>query len=95
MIKCYHDHLIFWEFYGCEDLIGLEIIGKRKLIIGAFIFSNLVFFIPSINGSFALQFTDYISPKNQIQFQYPSNWQIKEKANRFDEGSQIYISNKK
>ena len=42
-----------------------------------------------------MQFTDYTSEKNQIQFQYPSDWQIKEKANRFDEGSQIDISNKK
>lgn len=84
-----------WEFYGCEDLIALEIIGKGKLVIGAFVLSNLVFFIPSINGSFALQFTDYSSEKYQIQFQYPSDWLIKEKANRSDEGAQIDISNKK
>lgn len=84
-----------WEFYGCEDLIALEIIGKGKLVIGAFVLSNLVFFIPSINGSFALQFTDYTSEKYQIQFQYPSDWLIKEKANRSDEGAQIDISNKK
>ena len=57
--------------------------------------SNLVFFIPSINGSFALQFTNYTSEKNQIQFQYPSDWQIKEKGNKFDEGAEIDISNKK
>jgi hypothetical protein len=57
--------------------------------------SNLVFFIPSINGSFALQFTDYSSEKYQIQFQYPSDWLIKEKANRSDEGAEIDISNKK
>lgn len=84
-----------WEFYGCEDLIALEIIGKGKLVIGAFVLSNLVFFIPSINGFFALQFTDYSSEKYQIQFQYPSDWLIKEKANRSDEGAQIDISNKK
>lgn len=84
-----------WEFYGCEDLIALEIIGKGKLVIGVFVLSNLVFFIPSINGSFALQFTDYSSEKYQIQFQYPSDWLIKEKANRSDEGAQIDISNKK
>ena len=83
------------EFYGCEDLIALEIIGRGKLVIGAFVLSNLVFFIPSINGSFALQFTDYSSEKYQIQFQYPSDWLIKEKANRSDEGAQIDISNKK
>jgi len=83
------------EFYGCEDLIALGMIGKRKLVIGAFILSNLIIFLPNINGSFALQFTDYTSEKNQIQFQYPSDWLLKEKANRSDEGSEIDISNKK
>jgi hypothetical protein len=84
-----------WEFYGCEDLIASEIIGKGKLVIGPFILSNLVFFIPSINRSFALQFTDYTSEKYQIQFQYSSDWLLKEKANRSDEGAEIDISNKK
>ncbi len=84
-----------WEFYGCEDLIALGMIGKRKLVIGAFILSNLIIFLPNINGSFALQFTDYTSEKYQIQFQYPSDWLIKEKANRSDEGAEIDISNKK
>lgn len=70
-------------------------IGKRKLVIGAFILSNLIIFLPNINGSFALQFTDYTSEKYQIQFQYPSDWLIKEKADKFDEGSEIDISNKK
>lgn len=70
-------------------------IGKRKLVIGAFILSNLIIFLPNINGSFALQFTDYTSEKYQIQFQYPSDWLIKEKANRSDEGAEIDISNKK
>jgi hypothetical protein len=84
-----------WEFYGCEDLIALEIIGKGKLVIGASILSNLIIFLPNINGSFALQFTDHTSEKYQIQFQYPSDWLIKEKANRSDEGAEIDISNKK
>ena len=87
--------ILYWEFYGCEDLIALGMIGKRKLVIGAFIFSNLIIFLPNINGSFALQFTDYTSEKYQIQFQYPSDWLIKEKANRSDEGAEIDISNKK
>ena len=94
MIKSYYDHLIFGNSMDVR-ILASEIIRKRKLVIGAFIFSKLVFYIPSINGSFALQFTDYTSKKNQIQFQYPSDWQIKEKANRLDEGSQIDISNKK
>ena len=83
------------EFYGCEDSIALEIVGKEKLVIGAFILSNLIIFLPNINGYFGLQFTDYTSEKYQIQFQYPSDWLIKEKANRSDEGSEIDISNKK
>ncbi|MDW0127159.1 MAG: hypothetical protein QOK59_03765 [Nitrososphaeraceae archaeon] len=87
--------ILYWEFYGCEDLIALGMIGKRKLVIGAFILSNLIIFLPNINGSFALQFTDYTSEKYQIQFQYPSDWLIKEKANRSDEGAEIDISNKK
>lgn len=87
--------ILYWELYGCEDLIALGMIGKRKLVIGAFILSNLIIFLPNINGSFALQFTDYTSEKYQIQFQYPSDWLIKEKANRSDEGSEIDISNKK
>ena len=87
--------ILYWEFYGCEDLIALGMIVKRKLVIGAFIFSNLIIFLPNINGSFALQFTDYTSEKYQIQFQYPSDWLIKEKANRSDEGAEIDISNKK
>ena len=87
--------ILYWEFYGCEDLIALGMIGKRNLVIGAFILSNLIIFLPNINGSFALQFTDYTSEKYQIQFQYPSDWLIKEKANRSDEGAEIDISNKK
>lgn len=70
-------------------------IAKRKLVIGGFILSNLIIFLPNINGSFALQFTDYTSEKYQIKFQYPSDWLIKEKADKFDEGSEIDISNKK
>jgi hypothetical protein len=70
-------------------------IAKRKLVIGGFILSNLIIFLPNINGSFALQFTDYTSEKYQIKFQYPSDWLIKEKADKFDEGSEIDITNKK
>jgi hypothetical protein len=57
--------------------------------------SNLIVFLPNINGSFALKFTDYTSEKSQIQFQYPSDWLIKEKANTSNEGAEIDISNKK
>ena len=40
-----------------------------------------------------LGYSNYTSDKYQIQFQYPTNWEFKEKANRFDEGTDIAISN--
>ena len=40
-----------------------------------------------------LQYSNYTSDKYQIQFQCPSDWLIKEKTTRFEEGSDITISN--
>jgi len=40
-----------------------------------------------------LQYSNYTSDKYKIQFQYPSNWLIEEKTNRFEEGSDVMISN--
>jgi hypothetical protein len=51
--------------------------------------------ISNVNGCFALQYANYTSEKYQIQFQYPSDWLIKEKENRFEEGSDIAISKNK
>jgi hypothetical protein len=48
-------------------------------------------FLVSENQVFAVTFTNYTSDKYQIQFQYPSNWQLTEKQNRFEEGVDINI----
>ena len=51
--------------------------------------------MPNVNSSFALQYTNYLSEKYQIAFQYPSDWTIKEKSNRIEEGTEIEVSDKK
>jgi len=42
-----------------------------------------------------LEYTNYLSEKYQIAFQYPSDWTIKEKSNKLEEGTEIDVSNKK
>ena len=51
--------------------------------------------MPNVNSSFALQYTNYLSEKYQIAFQYPSDWTIKEKSDKLEEGAEIEVSNKK
>jgi hypothetical protein len=58
-------------------------------------FLSFTLFIPNANSSFALQYTNYLSEKYQIAFQYPSDWTIKEKSNRIEEGTEIEVSDKK
>ena len=58
-------------------------------------FLSFTLFIPNVNSSFALQYTNYLSEKYQIGFQYPSDWTIKEKSNNLEEGTEIDVSNKK
>lgn len=41
---------------------------------------------------FALQYSNHTSNRYQIQFQYPTDWELKEKMGRFDEGTSIAIS---
>jgi hypothetical protein len=43
------------------------------------------------NHAFAVTFTNYTSDKYQIQFQYPSTWQLTERQNRFEEGVDVKI----
>ena len=47
----------------------------------------LIAVISSLDGSFALQYTNYTSDKYQIQFQYPSTWQIVEKGSLYEDPS--------
>jgi len=58
-------------------------------------FLSFTLFIPNVNSSFALQYSNYLSEKYQIGFQYPSDWTIKEKLNNLEEGTEIDVSNKK
>ena len=58
-------------------------------------FLSFTLFIPNANSSFALQYTNYLSEKYQIAFQYPSDWTIKEKSDKLEEGAEIEVSNKK
>lgn len=39
-----------------------------------------------------MQYTDYLSEKYQIAFQYPSNWTIEEKSNELEDGTEIEVS---
>jgi len=55
---------------------------------------SFTLFIPNVNVSFALQYTDYLSEKYQIAFQYPSNWTVEEKSNKLEEGTEIEVSDK-
>jgi len=58
-------------------------------------FLSFTLFIPNVNSSFALEYTNYLSEKYQIAFQYPSDWTIKEKSDKLEEGAEIEVSNKK
>jgi hypothetical protein len=55
---------------------------------------SFTLFILNVNASFALQYTDYLSEKYQIAFQYPSDWTIEEKSNKLEEGTEIEVSDK-
>ena len=57
-------------------------------------FLSFTLFIPNVNVSFALQYTDYLSEKYQIAFQYPSDWKLEEKSNKLKEGTEIEVSDK-
>jgi hypothetical protein len=62
------------------------------------IFASLVFLILvtlNVIETFALKYANFTRDKYQIQFQYPSDWVVEEKANRLKEGSEIDVSNKK
>jgi len=58
-------------------------------------FLSFTFCISNANVSSALQYTNYLSEKYQIAFQYPSNWTIEEKSNEFEDGTEIEVSDNK
>lgn len=53
----------------------------------------VICFIAALSNdeSYGLQYSNYTSAKYQIEFQYPTNWQITEKVSRFDEGTDIKV----
>ena len=55
-------------------------------------FLSFTLCISNVNVSSALQYTDYLSEKYQIAFQYPSNWTIEEKSNELEDGTEIEVS---
>jgi hypothetical protein len=73
----------------------LKLHGSRKFdyIFLSTVFISLACAFASSNGPtvFAVQYSNYTSEKYQIQFQYPSDWEFKEKMNRFEEGTDLSI----
>jgi hypothetical protein len=56
------------------------------ILIGM-VLSTVVIF----DESYAVSYSNYTSDKYQIQFQYPTDWQLTEKKTRFDEGTDLQI----
>ena len=63
------------------------------MIVASFVFLILVTL--NVSETFALKYANFTMDKYQIQFQYPSDWVVEEKANRLKDGLEIDISNKK
>ena len=52
----------------------------------------MLYFICSCSPATALVFANHTSTAYQIFFQYPSDWEVTEKTNRFQEGPDISVS---
>lgn len=63
------------------------------MIVASFVF--LIIITLNISETFALKYANFTKDKYQIQFQYPSDWVLEEKANGLKEESEIDVSNKK
>ena len=62
------------------------------MFTGLTIIITSVFLIILGNNAFGIEYTNYTSDKYGIQFEYPSNWTVSEKASRFDTGDITIIS---
>ncbi|HSF51411.1 MAG TPA: hypothetical protein VLA74_11675 [Nitrososphaeraceae archaeon] len=62
------------------------------MIIGFTIVIALLFIFTAENTVLAIEYTNYISEKYNIQFEYPKNWHIVEKSSVIDEDPLITIS---
>ena len=63
------------------------------MIVASFLF--LIAITLNISETLALKYANFTRDKYQIQFQYPSDWVLEEKANDLKEESEIDVSNKK
>ena len=71
--------------------INIEL-SRNKIFLIILIVGITVFVLGNANPSFAVQYSNHTSDKYQIQFQYPTDWQLEEKTSRFEEGSDIAIT---
>jgi hypothetical protein len=65
---------------------------RTKYVVGIIVVFTILVIILNVNTCFGLNFGNYTSERYQIQFQYPSTWEVKEKMGRFDEGVDLQIS---
>ena len=72
----------------------INFISDPKFILLSLVSGAFALFLIFLNAQdvLAIQFSNYTSDKYQIQFQYPSNWELKEKMGRFDEGTDLAIT---
>ena len=81
----------------CSNIVRCRLSGKTELdkigVYSCLISASLTLIILSLNSVFAIDYSNYTSTKYQIQFQYPSDWNVTEKTGRFDEGSDLKIAN--
>jgi hypothetical protein len=68
-------------------ITGPSIFFLSVAILIALALSTVVIF----DESYAISYSNYTSNQYQIQFQYPTDWQITEKKTRFDEGTDLQI----
>jgi hypothetical protein len=71
------------------ELANLKYEIRFVLLSIAIITFALLLTFTNTGNVFAVQYLNHTSDKYQIQFQIPSDWEFKEKTNRFEEGTDI------
>ena len=64
---------------------------RFKILCIPLIVGLVLIVVGQFDVSFATMYSNYTSDKNHIQFQFPAEWKIKEKMNRFDEGPDVQV----
>jgi hypothetical protein len=64
---------------------------RFALVTITIIITALILISTNSQNVLAVQYTNHTSDRYQIQFQYPSDWEFKEKMTRFDEGTDISV----